>query len=475
MSGSSTVDGTPPSGQPGTTEPAARLDAAIRRRFAGRACVVFSTAASHIAPVIRALTEAGAEGVFAATADRPADGVFGPGVTTHRVPVTADTRDGLAAAFTRALAEPSTRLLAALDRFDPGRRALVLDTRDLPGERLAGRPRYGRRRAAWAVAEDKTRVERVWRAAGIPCPPAAVLPPREDALLSAAARLDAGGGTVWAADTRSGIHTAAEGTRWIRGEADGRRNLPFFAVRCSRVRVMPFVEGLPCSVHGLVMTRGTVVLRPLELVVLRDGDHRFVFAGTSTHWDPPPGAARNIRETARAVGEGLRRLCRYRGGFTLDGVLSPEGFVPTEVNARLGSGLNLDTSRPDLRLDLLNRLIREGDDSLLEPGELESEMLDALDAVRGAKVKIPLPVRPSRYGSVPLLWSGGRWRRCAGEDGPATAVLSTERSGIGDIMRLRLAPDALCGEAVSGKAVAAFRLGRDALGVAVPELTAPHW
>ncbi|MFF0447666.1 hypothetical protein ACFYT4_14875 [Streptomyces sp. NPDC004609] len=474
MSGASTVGGTPPPGRPGATEPAGRLEAAIRRRFAGRRCVVFSTAASHIAPVIAALTEAGADGVFAATADRAADGVFGPGVTPHRVPVTAATRDGLAASFTRALAEPSPGLLAALDRFDPDRRALVLDTRDLPGERLAGRPRYGRRRATWAAAEDKTRVERVWRAAGIPCPPSLVLPPRADVLLPAAARLDAGGGTVWAADTRSGIHTAAEGTRWVRGEADGRRNLPFFAERCSRVRVMPFVEGLPCSVHGLVMTRGTVVLRPLELVVLRDADHRFVFAGTSTHWDPPPGAARHIRETARAVGEGLRRVCRYRGGFTLDGVLSPEGFVPTEVNARLGSGLNLGTSRPDLPLDLLNRLIREGDDASLAPRELESEMLDALDTVRGANVKILLAQHPPHYGSVALLWSDGRWRRCAG-DRPATAVLSTERSGIGDVMRLRLAPDALRGHPVSDRAVAAFRLGRDALGVPVPELTAPHW
>jgi len=347
----------------------------IRESFVGRPCVVFSTAASHVAPVVKALIESGVTRVFVGVADDATGTAFGPQVTPHRIPVTAATRDGLAAAFTRALAEPSAELLAALDRFDPDRRALVLDTRDLPGDRLAGRQRYGWRRPEWAAVEDKTQVHRVWEAAGIPRTPSSVLPPRLDVLLPEAARLDTGEGTVWAADTRSGIHTAAEGTRWIRGEADGRRLLPFFADRCARIRIMPFVEGLPCSVHGLVMTRGVVVLRPLELIVLRDRDHGFVFAGTSTYWDCPPEPAHQIRETARAVGTALRRLCRYRGGFTLDGVLSPGGFVPTEVNARLGSGLNLESTRPDLRLELLQRVVREGDDASLHPEQLEAVML----------------------------------------------------------------------------------------------------
>ncbi|SDF98453.1 hypothetical protein SAMN05421505_1018 [Sinosporangium album] len=509
MSGSSVVGGVPPArppsgaepsrpepprtGLPGTelsgtelsgtepsrpelpgTELSGRVNALIRERFAGRRCVVLSTAASHIAPVVEALVEAGAAGVLAGVADHATGERFGPGVTVHHIPVTATSRDGLAAAFTRALAEPPPGLVAALDRFDPERRALVLDTRDLPGDRLAGRQRYGHRRPEWAAFEDKTLVDRVWRAAGIPSSPSSVLPPRPEALLPEAARLDAGHGTVWAADTRSGIHTAAEGTRWIRGEAEGRRALPFFAGRCSLVRVMPFVEGLPCSVHGLVLPRGIAVLRPLELIVLRDQEHRFIFAGTSTYWDCPPDAAHRIREAARAVGAALRSLCDYRGGFTVDGVLSADGFAPTEVNARLGSGLNLDATRPDLRLDLLNRLLREGDAALLCPEQVEAEMLAALESVRAANVKIPLPSRPATYGAASLAWHAGRWRPAAGDEPPA-AVLSTERSSVGDIMRLRPISPALRGAPMSAAAVAAFRLGQEVLRAPVPRLTAPRW
>ena len=57
---------------------------------------------------------------------------------------------------------------------------------------------------------------------------------------------------------------------------------------------MPFLEGVPCSIHGLVLPDGTAVFRPVELAILRGPDRRFVYGGLGTTWDPPdrPTASR---------------------------------------------------------------------------------------------------------------------------------------------------------------------------------------
>ena len=45
--------------------------------------------------------------------------------------------------------------------------------------------------------------------------------------------------------------------------------LPFFAAHCDRVRVLPFLDGVPCSIHGIVLPEGTAVFRPVEIAILR--------------------------------------------------------------------------------------------------------------------------------------------------------------------------------------------------------------
>ena len=56
---------------------------------------------------------------------------------------------------------------------------------------------------------------------------------------------------------------------------------------CDRVRIMPFLEGIATSVHGIVLPDGVVALRPVELVTLRRPGHRLVYSGCATFWDPP--------------------------------------------------------------------------------------------------------------------------------------------------------------------------------------------
>ena len=96
---------------------------------------------------------------------------------------------------------------------------------------------------------------------------------------------------------------------------------------------MPFLDGVPCSIHGLVLPDGTAVFRPVEIAILRDAAGRqFVYGGLSTYWDPPPADREEMRDVARRVGEHLRAAYGYRGAFGIDGVLTADGFRPTELN-----------------------------------------------------------------------------------------------------------------------------------------------
>jgi len=123
--------------------------------------------------------------------------------------------------------------------------------------------------------------------------------------------------------------------------------------------------------------------RPCEMLVFtQPGSQRFRYATAATFWDPPQADAEEMRAIARAVGGHLRDRVDYRGALTIDGVMTREGFLPTELNPRYGAALNrvirgiddlpltmLNFARiEDLRLDwqptALEALIREGGDAM---------------------------------------------------------------------------------------------------------------
>ena len=102
---------------------------------------------------------------------------------------------------------------------------------------------------------------------------------------------------------------------------------------------MPFLEGVPCSIHGFVLPDGTAALRPVEIVMLRDPATRaFGYGGLGTTWDPPPADREAMRDAVRRVGAHLQREHGYRGAFGIDGVLTADGFRPTELNTRMSAG-----------------------------------------------------------------------------------------------------------------------------------------
>jgi hypothetical protein len=285
----------------------------------------------------------------------------------------------------RLHADPPPEVLDALERYDPEGDALVLVPPFDSTSVVGGRPTWGARPPAWTALEDKTTVDGLCDRAGVVRPPSEVVPVEAGALRAAAAALDAGAGTVWAGDARDGFNGGAVCVHWVRDDEDADAAIAALTSRCARARVAPFLEGIPSSIHGVVTGDGVAALRPVELVTLRSPARPHLrYAGTATVWDPDPGDREAMREAARRIGEALRREVGFRSFFTVDGVVTADGFRPTEVNPRFGAGLlAYGTALPDLALPLLHRAMVAG---ALDPcaADLETVLLRAADGTRVA-------------------------------------------------------------------------------------------
>lgn len=272
--------------------------------------------------------------------------------------------DALATAS--GLAELPESITARLDEWDPDREARALVPSLMTDQPLAGRQTFGARPAEWAALEDKLAVLDLWAEASIPTAPAAVvaLDDRRD-LDAAQRRLSGSNGTVWAVDNARGMHGGAAGTHWVPTRAAAADLAERLAGDHARVRVMPFLTGIPCSIHGIVLDDATVTSRPNEMMVyVEPSAHRIHYCRFANHWDPSPADRQAMTATAVAVGEVLRSAVDFRGVFSLDGVLTVDGFRPTEINPRYGMALpfNLPAGDdgPAVNMVLLDKAIIAG-------------------------------------------------------------------------------------------------------------------
>jgi hypothetical protein len=304
---------------------------------------------------------------------------------------------------------PPTEVLAAVHAYDPDHEAvwwLGAIGMNVP---VDGRPVYGGRRPEWAALENKTTVDEIWDAVGAPHATSEVVQVGPD-LSSVTRALDTGDGTVWAGDTRDGTNGGGDYVRWVRSPADARAALEFFSAHCDRVRVMPFLEGIPCSVHGLVLPDGVVPLRPMELVTLRSVEQsRFLYGGVSTWWDPPESDRKQMRQLARKVGTLLRDRHGFQGGFGIDGVLTREGFRPTELNSRFSGGLTvISKGIAELPLEMLQVNLVAGRDLGVSAADLEPLLLTSADRNRvGRAAAITEAVRPHESTRAPVRSKDG--------------------------------------------------------------------
>lgn len=375
----------------------------LRRVYRGRpwivAADVLAVAPTHLA----ALARVGADEVFVVAGSR-GTGPPPAGVGTVVVGITAGDVMSALHLFDDALGDPPTEVVAAVDAFDPQRRAAVIAPAFTQRTTAVGRPVWGARPASWRALEDKTVVDEVWRAAGVPQAPAVVVPAAAPSLRAAAAALDVGAGTVWVADNRRGWHGGAAGLRWVRTDEQAAAASAYMAEHADQVRVMPFLDGTPCSIHGIVLPDTTVALRPCEMVVLRrPGRSDLCYAGMADTWDPPAAERERLRAYARRVGAHLRGTVGYRGAFSIDGVMTTEGFRPTELNPRFGAALGLLDAAVDIPLYLLHLAVVEQVDADWRAADLERAIVAGADADRQVRchVVVDRSVGDHTIGLVP--------------------------------------------------------------------------
>jgi len=317
---------------------------------------------------------------------------------------------------------------AAVDAFDPERRGAWFGnpfvTTDEP---IDGRPVTGGRPASFLALEDKMIADPIWDAAGVERAPYLLVDLDDDAGLHAATDQLAGPlGAVWAGDARDGFNGGGNFVRWLRDPVDRAEAAAFFRPRCDRVRVMPFLDGVPCSIHGFVLPDGTAALRPVEIVMLRDPSTRsFTYSGLGTTWDPPAGDRDRMRDAVHRVGAHLQREHGYRGAFGIDGVLTADGFRPTELNTRMSAGATV-VSEVDRRFfTFLQAALVAGVETGLTAADVEA-LVPAMDAQRTGKVVCVGEGTPlESEESYPVAWDGSAFSRSDEETGNVFSIGAT--------------------------------------------------
>jgi hypothetical protein len=262
----------------------------------------------------------------------------------------------------------------------------------------------------------------------------------------------------------------------VREPGDFAAAADFFERHCRRVRVMPFIEGIPCSIHGIVFRGEVAVFRPIELLTLRRReDHRFVYAGAASYWDPGNAETERIREVARSVGEGLSFRHGYRGAFTVDGVLGADGWVPTELNPRMGSAFPLLTAgasavgAPDVPLVPLALAVQQGERLDYRPRELERLVLEASAVPAGAGGVVLSGRRPCTEGR-PIKEDGCGYR-VAGRGEQPDGALVAGPSDAGGFVSFRPRADRVPrGASFAPRMAAALRLADAELGTGLGTL-----
>ena len=445
----------------------------LRTQVEGRPWIVAQDVLPACTGLAEALVELGADRVFCLAGAR---GVGDP-PDVDRFPqavlgIQGTSIMGSIRATQAAFTDLPADVRARLDDFDPDRAARVVANLFSEGTPLAGRREYGTRAPAWRALEDKTVIDRVWDEAGIPRAPSQVVAAEHDALRRAAAALDQGLGTVWVGDNREGFHGGAEYLRWVRNEAQGEEAAAFFAAHCDSVRVMPFLDGIPCSIHGLVFPDTEIALRPCEMVVFRvPGASRLAYAGSATFWDPPAADRDELRRAARAVGRHLRKRVGYRGFFTMDGVMTAAGFRPTELNPRFGAALGtMSFALPSLPLYLLHLAIVEGADLDWRPAALESLLVESADANRRARGVQLVEKRIEENHELAIVEERGSWR-IATDTEVADATLQLGPNPMGGFLRVVLSPERTpIGPSVGPRVAGALRFASDHWGLGFPVL-----
>lgn len=330
---------------------------------------------------------------------------------------------------------------------------------------VAGRSKYGKRLPKWTAIEDKTTIDSFWDSIGVQRAPSKVVSVSDNDIHEVAADLDEGRGTVWAADNRRGVHGGAIGIRWAKSNDEIISVVEELRDFGDRVRIAPFLEGVPMSIHGVVFPTSVAVFRPVELITLRYRDKsKFLWGGCSTSYDPSDQDRTEMREVARRAGNALRQNVNFRGPFSIDGVITEHGFMPTELNPRMSGGFGpLTKGLPDLPFAPLCWAAMEDEDLDFRPELLEQTILEHADSTRILRGHVVTSKQFNETNQLELVRDGQEFREaCPNEDSDAT--LTCGPSPTGGIIFLHLDETTPTGTMVAPEMVRAIRFCDRSLG-----------
>ena len=451
-------------------EASAYYEDLLRPVFAGRKFLIAAqiAAAVGLGGLARRLTRLGAERPFLLAGSEGTGALPTPEeaelrvLGIHSTDVLEDFRN-----LRRALEDLPADVRRDVDAWDPAGTARFIFASPLADSvDVADRKAYAGRRPAWAALEDKVRIDDFWDAVGVRRAPSRIVSADYDALRSAANELDHGLGTVWAADARDGTHGGGMGLRWVRHGDDGWESFVSLRRMADRIRVMPFLEGVPASIHGIVFADAVAVFRPVEMVVLRPkaGD-RLHYAGCATAFDPLPDDRKTMRDLAGRVGAALRATVDYRGPFGIDGILAEDGYLPTELNARAGGAMGRPLAQGnDLPLTPLCLAVTAGERLDYRPNLLEEAVVASADAHRTCMGWSVTPLRIGENRMLDVVRDGEEYRECLPGEEPH-GTLQAGPGPVGGFVRFVLQPDRIeLGRSAAPEVVRAFRFADRALG-----------
>jgi len=418
--------------------------ALFNAKLAAHKWIVCSDVAVVFTPLIQVFTEVGAPRPLLLAGTEGTGELPDPQLADLVILGTGgDTMLGGIREFHAALRDLPSKALARIEAWDPAGEALVLQTFLDTRYPVAGRRPWGGRPEAWLALEDKMVVDDLWDAAGVSRAPAEIVAATTIDLIAASKRVDRGAGVVWAADNSEGWHGGAEYTRHVPDLDDADEAVDFMASHARQVRVMPFLEGVPCAIHGVVFPNFVATFRPAEMVVFREGNtNRFRYASCSTSWDPPATDRRAMQSTARRVGDHLRDEYDFKGAFTVDGVLTSDGFLPTELNPRYGAGIGTIAARSGMPLLGFSRMLIEGEGDDLDGEEIERLVTEAADATRNLGGFVITESVADSTTEHRVMWDGSSVKEVP-EGEPTNATITRGPSSLGSMTRFVLDPDAI--------------------------------
>jgi hypothetical protein len=448
----------------------------LRPLFDGRRVILAGGVVAAWTPTVSLVRQLGATDVLVIGTEGRGAGPIPEPPDAITVALSAAPAESMLAGIHAGIAllhDPPVEVLAALREFDPRREALAVGNFLTTAAELDGRPFLAYRWPAWVALEDKTTNDALWDRLGVARAPAQIVSAERDALLDAAERVSGATGSVWAGDAREGFNGGAEYVRWVRTEADADDAAQFFAAHCDRVRVMPFLDGVPCSIHGIVFPDHVVALRPVEMVTLRSA-RGFFYAGCASFYDPLPATRAYMRDIAVTVGAALRADVGFRGAFTVDGVVTRDGFLPTELNPRMGAGIVvLQRGMPDLPVQLLLDALVAGIDLGYDAAELEADLLTTADAHRAGGTWSALPgASAEQQSDTPLAFRHDAWAWVKDTEVPA-GNLTVGPAAVGAFVRCAFDPTQTpAGPSVGQRAAAFWAFADRELGTSVGPLSA---